>query len=320
MVGLHSHGRNAEGGGVVAESHEYFIGTNRPQTAKKLSILRKYFAVWLTIWAGDQCASWVDRDWYVLDLFGGTGLAQGATGETLSGSPLVFLEEIQEHADRLSARGVTIHLLCVEQDSGRFAQLEARVAEFLSGHVDVASFVEVQCINKDANEVVRTLSFSPTDKAPCFLFVDPFGTEIDRESIDALVAMPWKLDVLFNYMVESIRRVHGVAQGDSSRAAANARRVQAFFGTGAELHGSDDVENPRTYAKAAFSRAGMKTVAFRMKKPGTVGTQYILLFASRNDTVIRVMRDVYAKEMTDHFGQASLFSAEEYLEGIDVIQ
>lgn len=35
----------------------------------------------------------------------------------------------------------------------------------------------------------------------------------------------------------------------------------------------------------------------------------ILLFASRNDTVTGVMREVYAKEMTDHYGQASLFEA-----------
>lgn len=31
------------------------------------------------------------------------------------------------------------------------------------------------------------------------------------------------------------------------------------------------------------------------------------------------MRDVYAKEMTDHYGQASLFSTEEYLDTIEVI-
>ena len=56
-----------------------------------------------------------------------------------------------------------------------------------------------------------------------------------------------------------------------------------------------------------------------MKKPGSTATQYILLFTSRNDTVIKIMRDVYAKEMTDHYGQASLFTAEEYLDTIEVI-
>lgn len=304
----------------MPENHEYFTGQHRPQTAKKLSILRKYFAVWLTIWSGDQCAIWVGRDWYVLDLFAGTGRAQGADGETLSGSPLVFLEEISEHADRLRSRGVTIHVLCVEQDAGRFTQLEERVADFLAGHPDVASLVEVQCVNEDANDVVRGLPLAPTAKAPCFLFVDPFGAEIDRATVDAVLALPWKLDVLFNYMVESIRRVYGVQQGDSSHAAGNAQRLQTFFGTDVELQGPEDLEDPATYARAVFSGAGMKAVAFRMKKPGTIGTQYVLLFASRNDTVIKVMRDVYAKEMTDHFGQGSLFSAEEYLDSIDVIE
>jgi hypothetical protein len=65
---------------------------------------------------------------------------------------------------------------------------------------------------------------------------------------------------------------------------------------------------------------GHKCVAFSMKRPGSTGTQYILLFASRNDTVIKIMRDVYAKEMTDTYGQVSLFGTDDCLDAIEVIE
>jgi three-Cys-motif partner protein len=301
------------------ETHEYFTGLDRPQTAKKLSILRKYFAVWLTIWSGDQCSGWVSREWHVLDLLAGTGQARGAQGELLSGSPLVFLEEIRDHADRLAARGVSIRLTFVEQDPARFRLLEERVAAFLAANRVIEPLVEVVCALGDANAVARDLQVEATKQTPCFLFVDPFGTEIRHETMAQLVSMPWALDVLFNYMVESIRRVYGAASGSSSRAEANERTLQAFFGPEAVLVSAEDVEDPATYAHATFTPQGHKAVAFRMKKPGSNATQYILLFTSRHDTVIKIMRDVYAKEMTDHYGQASLLSTEEYLDTIEVI-
>ena len=301
------------------ETHDYFTGLDRPQTAKKLSILRKYFAVWLTIWSGDQCSGWVSLEWHVIDLLAGTGQARGAQGELLSGSPLVFLEEIRDHAVRLAARGVSIRLTFVEQDPARFRLLEERVAAFLVANRVIEPLVDVACVLGDANAVVRDLRVKATKNTPCFLFVDPFGAEIRHETMSLLVAKPWTLDVLFNHMVASIRRVYGAAVGSSSRAAANERTLQAFFGPEAVLADADDVEDPATYAHATFTPHGHKAVAFRMKKPGSSAIQYILLFTSRNDTVIKIMRDVYAKEMTDQYGQASLFSVEEYLDTIDVI-
>lgn len=302
----------------MTETHDYFTGKDRPQTAKKLSILRKYFAVWLTIWSGDMCSSWVQKRWYVLDLFAGTGQAVGATGETQSGSPIIYLEEIRDHAERLAARGVTIDLTFIEQDSGRYAQLEQRVERFLSENPTVRNLVEVRCVYGDANEVANGLVLKESSNCPCFLFVDPFGLEIRHHVISNLLARPWRLDVLFNYLVEAIRRVQGVAKGFSSRATACRATLESYFGTDINLGGLE-VDHPATYANATFTPHGYKVVAFRMRKPGSTSTQYDLLFASRNDTVINVMRDVYAKEMTDHYGQASLFGAEEYLESVKVI-
>jgi len=304
----------------VTEAHPYFSGgKHRPQTAKKLSILRKYFAVWLRIWAGPKCADWVDPEWHVIDLLAGTGQACGARGELLSGSPLVLLEEIASHAEQFKTRGITIHLHLVEQDRDRFAALETKVGEFLGANPAVQHVVLAHLVNDDANSAVDALMLSPTSQTPAFIFVDPFGAEINRTTVESLIDLPWKLDVLFNYMVESLRRTYGVAVGSSSRASSAMDTLKDFFGSDIDLSTRGVIDDASTYARAVFASQGLKTAAFRMSKPGTVGTQYILLFASRNDTVVKIVCEVYAKEMTDHFGQMSLLSAGEYLQGIEVI-
>jgi len=304
----------------MSQCHPYFNSRHRPQTAKKLSILRKYFSVWLKIWSGDKCAGWVSKDWYVVDLFAGSGEARGASGEPLSGSPLVFLEEIAVYASRLEAGGVHISLILVEDDRPRFEALNSRVDSFLTEHPEVSRVLDVRCVNYDANKAVRQLDLQVTDKTPAFLFVDPFGAEIQRATMDRLVSMPWKLDILFNYMVESLRRTFGAAQGGSSRAPANRETIGRFFGPEVALKDQSEVEDPATYARAVFGTRGFESVAFRMKKPGANVTQYILLFASRNSTVVKIVCQVYAKEMTDHFGQMSLLPTEEYLQAIEVIR
>lgn len=304
----------------MTEDHEYFTKLDRPQTAKKLSILRKYFAVWLTIWSGDQCRSWVGRDWYVLDLLAGTGQARGAQGEILSGSSLVFLEEVGRHADRLIDRGLRIHLTMIEQEPDRLTLLKQRVGEFLAANRAVDQLVDVIYAPCDVNEAVDGVSLEVRKSNPCFLFVDPFGLEVSGATVAKLVGLPWSVDVLFNYMLEAVQRVHGVARGSSTRAEANRRTLDAFFGLDASDLGSAEIQDPATYAKAILVPQGHKCVAFSMKRPGSTATQYILLFASRNDTVIKIMRDVYAREMTDAYGQVSLFGTDEYLDAIGVIE
>jgi three-Cys-motif partner protein len=303
-------------------AHEYHSNTERPQTAKKLSILRKYFDVWLKIWSGERCLSWVDRHWYVLDLFAGTGESHGVEGATISGSPLVLLEAIAAKAAHLREHDITITLLLRDHDGPSCQALEDRVAAFLEVHPETAAIVRTDIRCEDCNAAVQDFvsRVKVTSKTPAFIFVDPFGLAIRRSAIDALVSLPWAMDVLFNYMLDGIRRVFGAASGGSSRAQANAATLAEYFGEGVVVDSMAQIEDPSTYANAAFGAHGLRTVAFFMRWPSKEAIQYILLFACRNPKVVDIMRSIYAKEMQDQYGQPSLFSTQEHLMHISVIE
>jgi three-Cys-motif partner protein len=98
---------------LMTQSHDYYKNTDRPQTEKKLSILRKYFDIWLKIWSGPSCSSWVNKEWYVIDLFAGTGEASGTGGIVISGSPLIMLEELEKNSSRLKRIGITVNFILV---------------------------------------------------------------------------------------------------------------------------------------------------------------------------------------------------------------
>jgi three-Cys-motif partner protein len=302
--------------------HEYHANTDRPQTAKKLSILRKYLGVWLTIWSGEKCLGWVDKRWYVLDLFAGTGESHGADGGTISGSPLVILEEIEAKATRLRDNGISITVMLREQDGPSCQALEQRVGAYMKLHPQLADAVDIDVRCEDCNVAVAQFAASAkvTSRTPAFVFVDPFGLAIRRAAIDALVSLPWAIDVLFNYMLDGIRRVFGAASGASTWAMPNAATLQEYFGDDVTISDMAEIEDPRIYAGAAFGKHGLRTVAFFMRWPSREATQYILLFACRNSTVVDIMRSIYAKEMADQYGQRSLFGTEELLTQIEVIE
>jgi three-Cys-motif partner protein len=178
----------------------------------------------------------------------GTGQARGAQGEALSGSSLSFLEEIGKHAERLANREMRIHIKMIEQKPERIALLRQRVSEFLAANGEVDHLVRVTYASCDVNQAVDSMSLQVSKKNPCFLFVDPFGLEVTGATVSKLVGLPWSVDVLFNYMLEAVQRVHGVARGSSNRAGANSRTLDAFFGLGTSDLGSSEIQDPATYA------------------------------------------------------------------------
>ena len=139
--------------------------------------------------------------------------------------------------------------------------------------------------------------------------------------MDTLMALPWAVDALFNYMLDGIKRVYGAAIGTSSRAKSNTATLAAYFGDGVSVTSQVGIENPKTYARPTFCVHGLRVVAFFMKWPAKEATQYILLFASRKPRVVDIMRSIYAKEMKVQYnGQGTLFGTEEYLTQIEVIE
>ncbi len=66
--------------------------------------------------------------------------------------------------------------------------------------------------------------------------------------------------------------------------------------------------------KNVDSKNKLKVIAFNMPYPHKSDTIYYLLFASRNQNAIKIVRQVYAKSKEeDLHGQRSLFGAKEQL-------
>ena len=82
----------------MEKSRDRWNITNRPSTKTKLEILRKCFDVWITIWNNQN---WASKEWYVIDLFAGRGNYTD-NGETVSGSPLIFLETVANKKSKIS--------------------------------------------------------------------------------------------------------------------------------------------------------------------------------------------------------------------------
>jgi hypothetical protein len=47
--------------------------TNKISTKTKLELIEKIFNMWLTVWNAPKQQKWVDKEWYVIDLFAGRG-------------------------------------------------------------------------------------------------------------------------------------------------------------------------------------------------------------------------------------------------------
>jgi three-Cys-motif partner protein len=157
--------------------------------------------------------------------------------------------------------------------------------------------------------------------SPSFIFIDPSGLAIQRRTMDILLALPWKVDVLFNYMLDGVKRVYGAASsGQNSISQGNTNALNEFFGEDVMISCQKDIENPETYARPVFCMHKMQVVAFHMKWPNKNAIQYILLFASKKDSILKIAKRIYAKEKTEEYGQTSLFGADEYLDHFEVIE
>lgn len=104
--------------------------TERPHARAKLRLLSDYFGRWLTIWNAAQQREWASSDWCVIDLFASQGIY--TDGDTkVSGSPLVYLEQIARIGSKLKTNGIRIHLLLVELKLKNYEMLKSSVAEFM---------------------------------------------------------------------------------------------------------------------------------------------------------------------------------------------
>lgn len=177
--------------------------SKRPHTKNKLEILRKCFEVWITIW---NKQSWISNEWYVVDLFAGRGKYIDQQ-KPISGSPLIFLESIEKKRNILRP-DLKIKLFFVEKSRKNCDLLKKNIQQFVDDHPGVLGVVDIKIILGNCNESVDDIlkDIQSTTKRPIFLFIDPSGIQIKKTTIQKIVGLKNPKDIIFNYILEGVRK------------------------------------------------------------------------------------------------------------------
>jgi three-Cys-motif partner protein len=131
-------------------------------TEEKLMILESYLDAF-----ADACKS--AGGWYGLDLFAGPGLNWSETrDEERKGSPLIALEAESPKATQIVA---------AESHRKSYEALNLRTQAYGD---------RIRLFNDDANQVVGDMLARIPPRAPAFAFLDPEGSELDWETVEAV--------------------------------------------------------------------------------------------------------------------------------------
>jgi three-Cys-motif partner protein len=287
--------------------------TNRPSTKTKLEILEKVFDMWLTIWNKQD---WVSNEWYVVDLFAGKGKYID-NGKEVNGSPLIFLEKVSEKINRLKQE-LKIKLFLVEKKKSYFNALKKNIENFVRNSPQIKDKVKIEYFQKDCNVIIENILSKITDdrKYPIFVLVDPSGLQIKRNTINRIVDLQNPKDVMFNYILEGVRRTGGVAKkahrGErlSIREIKTVETLKKFIGKDVRLKSKSERETLIDYCNV-FTSKNLKVVAYDIEYPDRKDILYYLLFATKNLNIANIVKDIYAKQKEKRLGP-SLFGGKEF--------
>jgi len=269
--------------------------TNRQSTKTKLEILDKVFNTWLTIWNNQN---WAQNEWYVLDLFAGRG-EYIDSGKKREGSPLIFLRNITEKKDKLRPN-LKIKLFLVEKNKANFGYLKTLVDKYISEHA--LDNVSVYFYNADCNEIINDLlkSLNNYVKNPLFVFVDPTGLQIKKITIQKIINLENRKDILFNYILEGVTRTSGVARKGHRGENLNMKQIKTiktleeFIGDDVDVIKRDRMKILEDYVETFISK-GLSVVGYDIKYPDRNDVIYYLLFFSQKATITKIVKDIYTR-------------------------
>jgi len=303
----------------IGKTNERWDISGRPHTKTKLDILKKCFGMWLTVWNNQK---WANNEWYIIDLFAGRGTyADG--DQTVNGSPLIYLDTIAKIKDRLR-QNLNIKLFFVEYDSANFGHLKDNVGMFIENNPQLKSIVDIELFNDDCNRVIEPIikKINNTDKNPLFVFIDPYGIKIPKPTIEQIVKLKNRKDIMLNYILEAVRRTSGIARkkhyGEelTFREIRTLQTLREFIGDDIDLVGENgmkalDLEVLADYVRSLFTPRNLNVVAYDMPYPDRNDILYYLLYASKNQNITNIVKDIYARQKEDS-SQPSLFGRKEF--------
>lgn len=203
-----------------------FFGRVRPWQWIKHSIFAQYLVVWAMKVGSPPQAKTI----WVIDAFAGAGsFIDTATGETAEGSPVkaaLIGKNYNERPDKRAA-GKELRLICIERDPEHFEALKERMSGFDFAEVLPGEFGDY------AETIIEKIGH---DRA--LILLDPIGVKsIDAETCRKILHRPGKTDAFVNVQFTVVHRTRGqlLPDGEPDPAvqgsAANARNIDAFFGT-----------------------------------------------------------------------------------------
>ena len=284
--------------------------SNRPSTKTKLEILEKIFDMWLTIW---NKQNWVSNEWYVIDLFAGRGKYING----MNGSPLIFLEMLTEKNEILK-KNLKVKLFFVEKTKKNYKLLKKNIDEFIKDNPKIINSIEIEYFNNDCNKVINEIvnKIKNTSKHPLFVLIDPSGIQIKKSTMEKIVELKNPKDIMFNYILEGVRRTGGVAKkvhrGEelSIKEIKTVETLQEFIGENVSVIDKSGIETLKDYC-SVFTSKKLTVVAYDMPYPDRNDILYYLLFVSRKLSITNIVKDIYAKQKEKSLGP-TLFGGKEF--------
>jgi len=287
----------------TVETDDRWDISRRPHTKTKLKILRKCFDVWLTIWGAPKQREWVANEWYIVDLFAGPGVHTDGE-QIVYGSPLIFLESIAQKSARLTGN-LTIKLFFVDYTGSVFDCLRENVDEFVRDNPQIKDIVEIKLYNADCNEVAGDIvsQMRNTRKNPLFALIDPWGIKIKKTTVEQIVALGNPKDIMFNYILEGVRRTSGIARKAYSGKEITSGEMKTietlteFIGDDIDVITASDIEILEGYVDSVFTIQDMRVAACSMEYTDRNDILYYLLYTSKNPTIAKIVAGIYNKEI-----------------------
>jgi len=248
------------------------------QTVSKHNIFENYLEPWAKIISNQP---WV-KDAYYVDAFAGRGKYK--SGE--EGSPVIgakILKKYQKPTCKL-------HCICIERDPNRYKVLDHSLKEFeMDLNVEKHNSEFLTCIDGILTQI---------GKSPAFFFIDPEGfSGMDFDKIGAILSLS-HTEVLINFQYNAVQRWLKAPKVEST--------ITKLFGTPDYKKLRKESDLIKLY-KAQIRKTGAFVWYFRNRFPRKNRTFYYLVYATKNITGFKIMKDVMFSERSKRFFEPDLF-------------
>ena len=249
-----------------------------PQTVSKHNIFENYLKPWASI------ISKRFKDAYYVDAFAGAGEYK-KTGD--AGSPVIALNILLKYQKPTCK----FHCFCIEKSPERFEILSNSLKRF-------EEKLDIEKYNGEFLDFIDKILIK-IGKSPAFFFIDPEGfSGMDFDKIKTILDSPAK-EILINLQYNAIQRWLNAPKVEET--------ITRLFGTTNYRKAKSEAELIEVY-KEQIRQKGAFVWYFKNKFPTKDRTLYYLVYATKNLTGFKIMKDVmFSEESKRHF-EPSLFA------------